>query len=307
MIAPINDPLAELQRRLAVVRARVLAVAHRHANGFYLFGRAGTSKTYTIRTTLAEFGKPYHYHSGHLTPMGLFDLLGEQHDRTIVLDDVSELLNQKIALQIMLAALGNQPTDADTRIVKYRRQGIEETVRFTGGIILVSNLEIHSAPLLQALKSRVHYLKYDPSDEQIEALMLDVASKGWSQGRRRMTPDECREVADFVIPESRRLGVRLDMRLLVDKAFPDYVLNRNGFTQVHWKDLVTTTLEAQLVALRHTPAVKQSRKDTKEEEHRIIREIISQFSDAKDRVAEWTKRTGKSYKAFRRRSAELGV
>ncbi len=307
MIALISDPLAELQRRLAVVRARVLAVAHHHANGFYLFGRAGTSKTYTIRTTLAEYDKPYHYHSGHLTPMGLFDLLGDQHDRTIVLDDVSELLNQKIALQILLAALGNQPTDTDTRIVKYRRQGVEQTVRFTGGIILISNLEIHSAPLLQALKSRVHYLKYDPSDEQIEALMLDVASRGWSQGRRRMTPEECLEVAAFVIPESRRLGVRLDMRVLVDKAFPDYVLHRSGFTEVHWKDLVISTLEAQLVALRHTPVAKPNRKDTKEDEHQVIREIMAQFSDAKDREAAWTEQTGKSYRAFRRRSVELGL
>jgi len=58
MIAPSTNPLAELQRRLAVVRARILAVTHHHANGFYLFGRAGTSKTHTIRTTLAEFGKP---------------------------------------------------------------------------------------------------------------------------------------------------------------------------------------------------------------------------------------------------------
>jgi hypothetical protein len=306
VIAPSNDPLAELQRRLAVVRARVLAVAHRHANGFYLFGRAGTSKTYTIRTTLAKFGKPYHYHSGHLTPMGLFDLLGEQHDRTIVLDDVSELLNQKIALQILLAALGNQPTDTGSRVVKYRRQGVEQIVRFTGGIILVSNLEIHSAPLLQALKSRVHYLKYDPNDEQIEALMLDVASRGWSQGRRRMTAEDCREVADFLIPESSRLGVRPDMRLLVDKAFPDYVLHQSGFTDVHWKDLVTTTLEAQLVELRHTPVVKPNRRDTKEDEHQVIREIVAQFSDARDREVAWQKRTGKSYRAFRRRCVELG-
>jgi hypothetical protein len=108
MIALTTAPLAELHRRLAVVRARVLAVAHRHANGFYLFDRAGTSKTYTIRTTLAEYDKPYHYHGGHLTPMGLFDLLREQHDRTIVLDDVSELLNQKIGGATLLRLLGDE-------------------------------------------------------------------------------------------------------------------------------------------------------------------------------------------------------
>ena len=298
-----TNPLEQLQRRLAVVRDRVLAVARRYANGFYLFGRAGTSKTFTVRKTLDKFGKPYCYHSGHLTPMGLFELLEREHDRTIVLDDVSEILGNKIALQILLAALGNQPTDTGVRIVKYRRQGRDETVRFTGGIILISNLEIHSAPLLDALKSRVHYLKYDPSDEQIEALMRDVASKGWSQGRRKIAPDDCLEVCEFLIAESKRLGARFDMRLLVDKAFPDFVLHRNGYAQVHWKDLVITTLEAQVVELKNTPP---SRKATKDEEHRLIQEIVAKFSDPKERIAAWEERTGKSYRAFRRRCGELG-
>ena len=299
-----NHHLEELNRRLDVVRSRVSSVARRYANGFYLFGRAGTSKTYTVRMTLDGLNKPYHYHSGHLTPMGLFELVEQQHDRTIVLDDVSELLGQKIALQILLAALGNQPTDTGVRIVKYRRMGRDQTVQFVGGIILISNLEIHSAPLLDALRSRLHYLKYDPSDEQIEALMRDVAAKGWSQGRLTMTADESLEVCEFLIGESKRLGVRLDMRLLVNKAFPDFVLHRRGHAKVHWRDLVITTLEAQLVELKHTP---KTRKDTKDEEHRLIQEIVAQFSDPKDQLAAWQEKTGKSYRALRRRVAEIGL
>src|SRR5689334_10322255 len=67
--------LQKLNRRLAVIRDRVRGVAFRHHPGFYLFGRPGTSKTFTVRTTLSGLGIPYHYHDGHLTPMGLFDLL----------------------------------------------------------------------------------------------------------------------------------------------------------------------------------------------------------------------------------------
>jgi hypothetical protein len=44
------------------------------------------------------------------------------------------------------------------RTIKYRRQGREVVVRFAGGIILISNLELHALPLLEALKSRLHYL-----------------------------------------------------------------------------------------------------------------------------------------------------
>jgi hypothetical protein len=218
-----NGSLAELQQRLKVIRDRVRGVALRQHTGFYLFGRPGSSKTYTVRTTLDQMGTQYAYHSGHLTDLGLFDLLRENHDRIVLLDDVSSIFKQKVALQILLAALGNQPSDRGVRIVKYKRRGLEETIRFTGGILAISNLELHAEPVMEALKSRVNYLKYDPTDQQIEALMLEIASKGWTTPVGTMTPDECREVAEFLIAESHRLSVRLDMRNLVDKAFPDFL------------------------------------------------------------------------------------
>ena len=103
-------PLRELQQRLAVVRNRVRGVARRHYAGFYLFGRPGTSKTYTVRTTLDDLEVPYEYHLGHLTPMGLSTCWPSSTDRTLVLDDVSELLTNRIALRILLAALGPSRT-----------------------------------------------------------------------------------------------------------------------------------------------------------------------------------------------------
>ena len=160
-----------------------------------------------------------------------------------MLDDVSEILANRIALQILLAALGNQPDAAGVRIVKYRRQGRDATVRFTGGIILISNLELHAAPLLEALKSRVHYLRYDPTDEQIAAMIV-AKSVPRADTRPKFSPKDCLEVTDFLIAESRKLGCRLDIRLLVDKAFPDFAQYRNRNTETHWKDLVLATLEA---------------------------------------------------------------
>jgi hypothetical protein len=96
--------LQELQQRLTVVRDRVRGVARRHCTGFYLFGRPGTSKTHTVRTTLDELNIPYEYHSGHLTPLGLFDLLAEHHDSVIVLDDVSEAQKSERAYSTPLPA-----------------------------------------------------------------------------------------------------------------------------------------------------------------------------------------------------------
>ena len=301
MIAPLHS----LQQRLAVVRDRVRGVARGHYTGFYLFGRPGTSKTHTVRMTLDELGIPYEYHSGHLTPMGLFDLLAQHHDRVIVLDDVSEILANRTALQILLAALGNQPDATGVRLVKYRRQNRDETVRFTGGIIIISNLELHAAPLLEALKSRVHYLRHDPTDEQVAALMHEIASQG--RAKPKLSPTECLEVAEFLIAESQRLSCRLDIRLLVDKAFPDFAQYRNHNTETHWKDLVLATLEEQVLAMKYTRGTSATREKVKEEEHQIVRDILATCSTKADRIAAWQEQTQKSERAFYRRLKEIDV
>ena len=299
-----DEQLAGLERRLGVIRDRVRGVALRQLNGFYLYGRPGTSKTHTVRTTLDEMGTDFKYHSGHLTDLGLFDLLSENHDRIILLDDVSSIFKQPKAMQILLAALGNQTSERGVRVVKYKRRGVDKPIRFTGGILAISNLELSTDPVLEALKSRVNYLKYDPTAQEIEALMQKIASKGWENTAGTMTPKECREVADFLIAESHRLKVRLDIRNLVDKAFPDFLLHRTRMAETHWKDLIRTTLEEQLVDLKHTPEL-DSRDATKRHEQIIARRIAKDYPDRESRIKKWQELTGKSERAWYRRMQEI--
>jgi hypothetical protein len=301
-----SPALAELDRRLAIVRDRIRGVALSHHPGFYLFGRPGTGKTFTVRSTLDALGVRYHYHDGHLTPLGLFELLADLHDRIIVLDDVSAIFGQHVALQLLLAALGQQPPGAGGRIIQYRRQGRVVRTRFTGGIVCLSNLELHPAPLLQALKSRVHYLKYDPTDEQLSALMFDIARKGWPPRRPQLTRLECLEVAIYLMNELRRLGCRPDLRLLLDKALPDFLQHRQGETEAHWKDLVTTTLEEQLIEMRHPSRTRSlTRRERKEAEQRLVQALYDEFPTPQSRLAAWREQTGKSARAFYRRLGEL--
>lgn len=303
----IGNPLEGLNRRLSVIRDRVSGVAMKSHNGFYLFGRAGTSKTHTVRTTLEGIGTKYEYHSGHLTPIGLFELLDTHHDRVIVLDDVSSIFKQTIALQILLAALGTQAAGSGFRIVKYRKKGVEQTVRFTGGIIGISNLELHGDGVLTALKSRVNYLKYNPTDEQMEAMIRAVAGNGWSGKGEAMKPEECLQVAEFLITESHRLSIRLDMRNLVDKGYPDYLQHRNGHAETHWKDLIRTTLEEQLVDLQHTAAESSTREETKRKEQMIAKTLAAEYPDRQSRFDKWFELTGKGERAMYRRMSEVGI
>jgi hypothetical protein len=294
--------LAELNRRQAIVRDYVRGVARQYATGLYLFGRPGTAKTYTVTKVLDEDVREiYVYQRGHLTPMGLFELIAENAEEVIVLDDLGAVLKSDVALQILLSAL-EHPTARDrSRVVKYRRQGREERAVFQGGIICISNKELHDDELLGAFKSRVHTLNYDPTDAQLGALMLDIADRATSP----MTAETAREVCHYLIGEMLRLGCPFDLRLLVNKAFPDYQQWKDGETESDWRDLITASIEEHLVAVRHGTETPVSREAQKAGEHEIIREIVSSHEDREGRVRAWVQWTGKSERAFYRRLAEL--
>ena len=300
--------LAELDRRQAIVRDYVRGVARQYATGLYLFGRPGTAKTHTVRKVLeGEIQEPYTYQRGHLTPMGLFELIAGHADEVIVLDDLGAVLKSDVALQILLSAL-EHPTSRDrSRVVKYRRQGREERAVFRGGIVCITNIELHDDELLGAFKSRVHTLNYNPTDAQIGALMLDLAERGWPFGSTKpeIRPEVATTIAHYLINELLRLDCSFDLRLLVNKAFPDYQQWKDGEAESDWRDLITASIEQHLVAVRHSvdsPVTREARKD---EERSILHEILQTHPSRDERVRAWIERTGKSERAFYRRLAEM--
>jgi hypothetical protein len=296
--------LAELHRRQAVVRDYVRGVARQYATGLYLFGRPGTAKTHTVKDVLdRDIAEPYCYQRGHLTPVGLFELIEDHTDDVIVLDDLVTIFRSDVALQILLSALEHPAPDSPdrARVVRYRMKGSERRLCFRGGIVCISNRELHDDELLGAFKSRVHILNYDPSDAQLGALMLDAASRG----RRTITPDDATEVARFLIGEMLRLGCRFDLRLFFDKALPDFQQWKDGEAESNWRDLISASIEQHLVALRHAEETPPSRQDRKDEEHALIRQILRTHARREARVRAWTEQTGKSERAFYRRLAEM--
>jgi hypothetical protein len=302
-----REPLLKgLCRRQAVVRDYVRGVAGQYATGLYLFGRPGTAKTHTVRAVLEEeMREPYVYQRGHLTPMGLFELIAQNPDDVIVLDDLGGIFRSDVALQILLSAL-EHPTGRDRgRVVKYRRQGDEQRAVFRGGIICISNRELHDGELLGAFKSRVHTLNYDPPDAQLGALMLAIADRGWPAGSATpsIKPAEAAAVAQFVIGEMLRLGCRFDLRLFVNKALPDYVQWKDDETESDWRDLVAAAVEEHLVEARQGEE-RPSRAERKDGEHALLREILREYPTREARVQAWADRTGKSERAYLRHQHE---
>ena len=300
--------LEDLHRRQTVVRDYVRGVARHYSTGLYLFGRPGTAKTHTVCDVLdREIGDLYRYQRGHLTPVGLFELIAEHPDEVIVLDDLVSIFRSDVALQVLLSALEHPKSSDRGRVVRYRSKGNEERVVFRGGIICISNRELHDEDMLGAFKSRVHTLNYNPSDAQLGALMLDIADRGWpAKGPQAVKPEEASEVAQFVIGELLRLSCRFDIRLFVDKALPDYRQWKEGEAESDWRDLVAASIEQHLVARRKPDDRAPSRADRKEEEHAIVRAILNAHQGPGGPASGLVRdRTGKSARAFYRRWGEI--
>src|SRR5579871_4007240 len=126
-----NGHYEELMRQIKIVKDRVRGLVYGETNGLYLYGRPGTSKTFTVCSTLDTLGVVFPLAKGHLTPIGLFDLIEDNHNRVSVLDDVLETFHQPIALQILLAALGNPHDGSRVRPIHHTTAKSSRTVMFT--------------------------------------------------------------------------------------------------------------------------------------------------------------------------------
>jgi hypothetical protein len=306
-----------LNRRLSLVRDLVRGVSRGYYPGLYLYGPPGTGKTYTALKTLAAGNRPVKYHKGHITAIGLVELLDEYADAVVVLDDVAEVFSSPVGLQVFLAALGRSPEDAEqagrpnARIITYKRKGVEQRIVFAGGLVAISNLELHDGGLLGAIKSRSDCVKYDPTDQELAALMLDIAANGYELKRSgagpgatrvKLSAEECREVSLFLIEQALKLGCRLDLRVLVDKSFPKRLQYANADSDNSWKDLVLLSLEERLTEPRHPPAVPAR---LPRQEPAVVRELLASGLSHSDQLARWHERTGRSPRAFYRWQARL--
>ena len=264
------SPLEELRQQRDLLRTRVISAATRHSNGLFLFGRSGVGKTYTVTEQLEDCGADWVEAPTGLTPQGTLELLEENADKCIFGDDVAEMFGRERTTKYWLRALGDRPDHTEPRYIGYKKEGRERKIEFTGSVIIITNEEICPA----AFASRVFCLEYSPTDEQIRALMLDLAQKG--NERWRMSPSECLEVTEFLIAESLDGGIRLDMRDQ-NKASSDYALWRSGKSLVHWKDLVRSMIRQKTVELEHPRPKPQSRQARLEYEREIAGEILRLF------------------------------
>lgn len=277
VLAPDTALIKEFEAKLQLIRDRVASVAHRYHTGCYLVGRPGTSKTFTVRQTLDRLEEPNLYCNARMTPWGLFCVLAEHPEHIIVIDDITSLFKSDQAMQVFLAALDGKPNEP--RLVTYRSKDKDDQFWFSGAVIAISNVPLRSDPLARALGSRVVMLEHEPSDDEISAFMRRLAIRGFED----LSPDECLEVAEFIIEETRAIDQRLDLRHLT-KAWQDFRQVKHGKAKTLWQDLVRTSLRKQINEM----VIPMSKKEDLELQRQLVQELMEKYPDDREQqIAEW--------------------
>lgn len=286
-----EDFLKSFEKKQQLLRDRVVSVSLNYHTGCYVVGRPGTSKTHTIREELDRLEVPNIYMNARMTPWGLWEFMAQHPEHVIVLDDITSLFKSEQAMQVFLAALDGKP--GEVRNVPYKSKDKDESFPFTGAVIAISNVPLRADPLARALGSRIVIVEHEPSDDEIAAFIRHLAMKGFED----LTAEECVEVAEFVIAETRENDLRLDLRHLT-KAWQDFRQHKHGRSQTSWRDLVRTSLRK----LATEPITITSKKDEIELQRQKVRHAISKFpNDRNAQIAE----TGLKQSTFYNRLKEV--
>ncbi len=294
--------LASMEHKLQLVRDRVRGVAEGYSNGFLLWGEGGTAKSFTVEETLKALRVGYKLTNSRLTGRGLFDLLAGHPDVVHVVEDAETLFSDKNAAGVLRSALWGQagPGGQQERVVCWQTAKGRSEVVFTGGIILVSNCGLDDTPQLRAIRTRIPCLRYQPTNQEVAALMRAVARRGHAHRDSILPPDRCLEVAEAIVERTVRLGRNLDLRLLVN-TFNDRLQYEAGSADTHWVDLLTSRMQERVVAPAGGHGVRAQRNAREVE----VADRIAHLP-APERLAAWQAETGLSRAEMYRALAKVG-
>ncbi len=244
------ENLERLEKKLALVRDRVRSVALRYNTGLFLFGPGGSGKSHAVRGELDSLGTRWTLHNSAMSNAGLFDMLHDLRDHTHLFEDMEPLYKDMKAVGYLRSATwgdANMQNRIITKTIHQKRVSFE----FTGGIIILSNLPLGEIATLKALATRLNPAEFNPTEGEKKALMWKIAE----DGKFGLSPDRCEEVCEYIIFYSEKVGSRpLDLRLL-DNSFRDRLMYDRGESRTHWKDLIASRIDAQIIEPRIAPRV----------------------------------------------------
>jgi len=199
-------------------------VFKRQSTGVAITSRGGTGKTYTTLNILEKNGVDYAYIDSYSTPTAFYIWLFKNKDKIKVIDDVSKLLESEKFSPFLKAVLWGVGGDNCRKVCYNSTKNLDDPevgivpneFEETGGCIILANKVNENNLHVDAILSRINYIRLEINNEEMLKNMEFVANKPY----RKLIQEERTEVYDY-LKEHFRNSVDLNLRTLI-KAFNFY-------------------------------------------------------------------------------------
>lgn len=232
-----NQPLFSVERRFELMGIAVNMVIKGALSSAIIVGQGGLGKTYTVEEAIENGGHEFTdaivgeingYESvseengededkvvmvsGTVSKFGLYQVLHNHRNQTIVFDDTDSVLDDEDRINLLKAALDTKKTRRISWMSSnIDRLGYASSFEFTGKIIFISNRTMDRMP--QALRSRSTMIDLTLSEKEIFDRIRNV-------GRvmaKDLSDDEVNMIVDFMY-ENRRTLKELSLRTFIKSA-----------------------------------------------------------------------------------------
>lgn len=142
----------------------IFAYAYQDINLLLIESKGGLGKTRHAKQAVK--GKPFHYISGHITPLEFYNQLYENRGKLIILDDVDMLLKNKLCVSIMKQLCETEKI----KTLQYntsRGSIAPEKFTTTSKVLLLANDIKQSNKDMEALLTRGIHIKFCPSPMEV--------------------------------------------------------------------------------------------------------------------------------------------
>lgn len=229
----IIDKVRDINKRFKYVDKICKMVINGITPSLVITGEGALGKTYTVKKALNKdlFEEEYNYVKGYSTARGLYNTLYDNKDTITIFDDCDSVLEDKVALNILKAALDSY----DERVITWNARMAKNDVypksfKFTGSIIFISNKD--RKKLDKALLSRGYIVDLSMTNEEKILRMKHIIKDVLPKYKMKYKKD----ALDFIIENKDNLK-DLNIRTLINVS-----KIRKANSKKDWKDLALYTM-----------------------------------------------------------------
>lgn len=143
-IQPPRNDKWDINQKFDFLSHLTRMVINKTSVSLIITGEGGLGKTYTVKKEIfrkqLSSVNDYVIIKGFSTPRGLYRILWENNGKLIVFDDCDEVLEDKIAKNLLKGALDSYDSREISWITKTTDESMPDSFEFTGRVIFISNM-----------------------------------------------------------------------------------------------------------------------------------------------------------------------